>query len=399
MMIIFSWAFFPVVIDEIGYSKSQKYNPRQKPSQPTFNSVPKFNQYYPSEDIMSENQLAFYKHWKTSWNTRQPLNIDGQLSYVFCYAYKIINSRDNSKIIRELSDLRESYRDEEKLPQYLGSWIGDALILEGRFEDSLKFELSADKRLSIKLALDIHISAQDLAQIQKPRVTKYGVQFVDQIIKIADKKLRMIQLSSVEHILSQFVKAKLEFGKYSFFNGVPGPPIIHTISIEPLTGETTSRLSNESKLDISKAAPLYYFKSSNELINFSKKLFRDAENHLRKEQGVPLIGEGWISETALFYLIEEAFPADDVIHHGKPEWLGRQHLDIYFPAHNVGIEYQGRQHQKPIEFFGGQEAYKKTVERDKRKKRLCVKNNCALIYVYPDYDFKVVKSQIEAAMN
>jgi len=96
-----------VAIDEIGNSESKKYKPKQKPSQPKLKSVPKFNQYYPSEDIMSETQLAFYKHWKTMWNTRQPLNIDGQLSYVFCYAYGIINSRDNSKIIRELSDLRE----------------------------------------------------------------------------------------------------------------------------------------------------------------------------------------------------------------------------------------------------------------------------------------------------
>jgi len=108
-----------------------------------------------------------------------------------------------------------------------------------------------------------------LTQIQKPRVTKHGVQFVDQIIKIADKKLSMIQLSSTEHILSQFVKAKLEFGKYSFFNGVPGPPIIHTISINPLTGETTTEISGESNIDTSKAAPLYYFKASKELIDFS----------------------------------------------------------------------------------------------------------------------------------
>ncbi len=50
----------------------------------------------------------------------------------------------------------------------------------------------------------------------------------------------------------------------------------------------------------------------------------------------------------------------------KNQKLKRQHLDIYFPKYNIGIEYQGEQHSRPIEFFGGEEGFKATKERDKR---------------------------------
>lgn len=398
------WAFKPLFFavfktpSNLHTKKIIKSKPRKK-LKSNFLTVPSFSQYYPSVEIMSADQLTYYKHWRENWKHRHALDIQGQLSYVFCYAYDVKNSNDNSKIIRELADLRESYRGEEKLASYLGGWVGDALVLEGRFTEALNYELGIDKRLSLKLALNMPISAKELSSVQKPRVTKHGAKYFDQIIQIADKKLGLIQLSSKEHILAQFVKDKIENTKYSFFNGVPRSPRVFTVTIEPHSGKIVSESAKDNEVDISKSTNLYYFKASSALIEFSKKLFRDAENYLRKDQGIPLIGEGWVSETALFYSIKEAFPEIEVIHHGKPKWLGWQHLDVYIPEHNVGIEYQGLQHNKPIEFFGGQHAYEKTVERDKKKKRLCLKNGCTLIYVYPNYDFEKVKAQIKQGID
>ena len=40
----------------------------------------------------------------------------------------------------------------------------------------------------------------------------------------------------------------------------------------------------------------------------------------------------------------------------------------------VGIEYQGQQHYEPAGYFGGEESFKQTQERDKRKKQLCDEN-------------------------
>ncbi|MCF8273098.1 MAG: hypothetical protein K9I95_04625 [Flavobacteriaceae bacterium] len=111
---------------------------------------------------------------------------------------------------------------------------------------------------------------------------------------------------------------------------------------------------------------------------------REIENEIRQERGVPKIGEGWVSETLLYYNIKKSFKKYHVIQHGSPNWLGLQHFDIYIPELNIAIEYQGTQHQNPVDYFGGEEAFAKGQERDSRKKKLCEENGCLLLYVFPD---------------
>jgi hypothetical protein len=122
-------------------------------------------------------------------------------------------------------------------------------------------------------------------------------------------------------------------------------------------------------------------------------------NTLRSRLGLPKIGEGWINETKLFYQIKEIFSEHVVVHHFKPNWLGKQHFDIYFPFLNIAIEYQGKQHYEPVEFFGGQSAYLKNIERDNRKKILAEAQKCDLIYVDPDYDLNEVCNRILNSKN
>ncbi len=117
------------------------------------------------------------------------------------------------------------------------------------------------------------------------------------------------------------------------------------------------------------------------------KSFAGPENEIRKLLGFKEIGEGWVSETKLFYLIKERFKEHRVIQHGKPKWLGKQHLDIFIPDLNIGIEYQGKQHTMPLGIFGGEDSFQENVKRDKRKKKLCENNNCKLFEVFPEDDF------------
>jgi hypothetical protein len=128
------------------------------------------------------------------------------------------------------------------------------------------------------------------------------------------------------------------------------------------------------------------------LLTNSKK---EIANIVRVEKGLPKIGEGWISETLLYYAVKDAIPEYEVIHHGNPKWLGLQHLDIYIPKLNIGIEYQGKQHTEPVKFFGGVEAFEKNLERDKRKKRLCLENDLKLFYVFPETDTKIFISELK----
>ena len=126
-------------------------------------------------------------------------------------------------------------------------------------------------------------------------------------------------------------------------------------------------------------------------ILFSSEIYED----FRVSKGLPKKGEGWVSETELYYLIKDKFINIEVIHHGKPKWLGRQHVDIWIPEFNFGIEYQGKQHYEPIAFFGGMESFRKGQERDKRKRQLFKENNATLIEVKKGYDIELIFQKIE----
>ncbi len=122
---------------------------------------------------------------------------------------------------------------------------------------------------------------------------------------------------------------------------------------------------------------------------------REAENDYRLSIGAKKVGESWISETELFYKLKEAFKNHQVVLHGRPKWLGRQHFDVWFPEINVAIEYQGVQHDKPVDFFGGKEAYTRNVKRDSLKKDKCLENHCVLIEVRPGYNLEEIIKRIE----
>lgn len=129
------------------------------------------------------------------------------------------------------------------------------------------------------------------------------------------------------------------------------------------------------------------------------KYFRLAENVVRENINLPRINEGWISETQLFNQIQTHFKGYKVIHHASPKFLGRQHYDIFLPSQRIAIEYQGKQHYEPVEFFGGREAFDKNVERDKRKAELSKLNGVELIYVDEGYDLADVVFAVKQGLQ
>lgn len=135
------------------------------------------------------------------------------------------------------------------------------------------------------------------------------------------------------------------------------------------------------------------------ILNQFRYILKESEDLYREKIGMPKIGEGWISETELFYKLADRFKELEVLHHGKPKWIGRQHFDIYFPELNIAIEYQGQQHYQPIDYFGGEEAFKKNQERDENKRKLCMENNCILIYVEENYVFEELVLFIEKSIE
>ena len=86
-------------------------------------------------------------------------------------------------------------------------------------------------------------------------------------------------------------------------------------------------------------------KTQNLIIEETKRILnlilRDAENSYRQSVGVKNVGEAWTSEMNLLNELRQLFSNTEIIHHASPDWLGRQHLDIFFPKYNIGVEYQG----------------------------------------------------------
>jgi hypothetical protein len=107
------------------------------------------------------------------------------------------------------------------------------------------------------------------------------------------------------------------------------------------------------------------------------------ENNLRKNKGYNLIGSLY-NESLLFRLVEENLPQYTILSQYSPIWLGRQRFDIFIKEINVAIEYNGKQHYEPVEFFGGEDGFNYTQERDRQKREKCISNNCKLIEIKYD---------------
>jgi len=88
----------------------------------------------------------------------------------------------------------------------------------------------------------------------------------------------------------------------------------------------------------------------------------------------------WKNESELYVQVKSIFPGVEIKREASPEWLGRQRIDIFLPKLKLAIEYQGEQHYKAIDVFGGQEALERTIERDELKLQKCKENNVEVVY-------------------
>lgn len=56
-------------------------------------------------------------------------------------------------------------------------------------------------------------------------------------------------------------------------------------------------------------------------------------------------------------------------------------FDFYIPSKNLCIEFNGLQHYKPVDFFGGEFYYNEIIKRDKIKEEYCLSNNIKLLTI------------------
>ena len=93
------------------------------------------------------------------------------------------------------------------------------------------------------------------------------------------------------------------------------------------------------------------------------------------------------NQRKIYEMMKEIFPGKKIqfdYKHPNLRFDGsnkKMELDIWVPSLALAVEYQGHQHYEPAEYWGGEEAFKKTKKRDKEKRKQCKELGINLIEI------------------
>ena len=359
-------------------------------------SVPKFQQFFASIDMLNEEQKAFYEELASHLNQRQYIDVEGNISYLFIYVYDWIKHPDNfqpvghsssaseatlmiptgmqshtlgnsnyvyekqvyslytlnknklQQLQQDLTWIAERYRHETTFTLYCLYWAHDCFLALGDYQRYLdvteptlnhKNGSLAMRRLSIQKFLNLPANPLDVAGLVDFKRSSFvkkclGV-FTDKVKKEMEK-----------HITTQH-------GTDDWFHVIDKCGMVWQDCLDIFTGVSFEGLARKKP---SVQIPSWFFPTYRTLNDPIEEeilsVLRKAENSARRALDVPEIGQGWISETLLFKHLAAAFTSTRVIQHGCPVFLGNQHFDIWFPDWRIAVEYHGKQHFEPVEFFG-----------------------------------------------
>jgi hypothetical protein len=241
------------------------------------------------------------------------------------------------------------------------------LTLESQYslDDSQNFIVSyrEDNKEEYFLMQELLDNKYDESSYIKYRI--YGIDVRD-IIRNCESKFYWIMIHDLRNYnYIQSVITELE--KYYQVNS-------HYQLIEILRNEILDKYCIFKRYPVEEKRGTYYQNSLKQII---QKMI--VENRLPSK---------WKSEQDLFRLINNIF--DDAIFHYSEEWIYPQHIDVFIPKIKCAFEYQGQQHHTSIDYFGGDSAFKKRIELDERKKKLCSQNGITLLEWH--YDEPITES-------
>ncbi len=368
----------------------------------THTDIPRWQkQYvYNSSDIYKESNevIKFYTLFKSSFLSQKSIDIEDNYGYVFTLLYDLINTyKTQSDIL-----LKYIYQLESNYPiikPYVTDTIlhyidNDSLLHVAKERGATSDWRFLEDRLNSSIMHDADIA---ISYTQTSVLTSFGKSNLDEI--------KPFLITRIKHVEKQYNSTffNIFYSKNKPYKAIRGR--FHPEYYIDFYQNKDTYLHYKN-IDIEQINQGYiypqkrrYNVADHAVIEYVSHLLRLSEDDYRVSIGLPKIGEGWISETDLYKKICQHYSDYEVIHHGRPKWLGRQHLDIYIPKLNLGIEYQGLQHYTPVNYFGGKEGFLKTQERDKRKNDLCKKNNCKLIYVDERMSFDELIKIIDNIIN
>lgn len=385
--------------------------------------VPEWKEYWPSLASATQEQKVFYDFWEREFEKGNFIDVEGNITYIYIYLYKVIppyvenflKTKNISPLLVYFEKIKKLCKDYNKIIWDLDSIIIDAYLYIKDFNSAWELGKKSNRPLQINDFInfkakcsDISIDGHDLARLVRSdsKITKFGEEHKDEIVQSSNVFLDSFfedhGINFIEYFIKKFDfenltendfkelkefypdEKKFQFWKNNYRKNRRKYPWIYAHYLFSGYSRAGIYIKCESVPSIISVA----------IGNEVKRILRESENILRKKNNLPKVGEGWINETALYYKIVELFPNQKIIQHAKLYWLSPQHIDIYFPDLNLGIEYQGAQHLRPVDFFGGEEAFKMQQQRDQKKIDLCKKNRCKLIHVFENYDIENLKLEI-----
>ena len=150
-----------------------------------------------------------------------------------------------------------------------------------------------------------------------------------------------------------------------------------------------------------------YFKEESKVYQISKEVLHDVKSGKydyieRIEYRKP--ENRWKSEELVYKIILKIYKQNGVIYQHRPHFLrsslGHQlSYDVYISEKKIAVEYQGKQHFEPVEYFGGKEAYERQKQRDEEKAALSKMNGIKLVYInyWEEITPELIRMKIEDA--
>ncbi len=339
---------------------------------------------------MDRAQRRFYADMESRLRRGEYPDVEGNISYVFVFIYKLIasvNEHGFESLHDYLIRLAEGYLKEPKLSDYCRWWAYDCLLGQRKYELYLQkteppsplglATHPSNLRLNVQEQCGLAANPIDILRMCESRNSKFirdNVGLYRDCIRATFGQVTERQGPWFE-VLKKCAEQPEKRYPHSLFQGAVIPWGIASLGFE---------------------LRCFYASTVGTQV---KQLAKAAEDQAREIVGVPKVGEGWISETTLFRSLQKHFDQTITIQHGQPAWLGRQHFDIWFPDWNIAVEFHGEQHFQAVDFFGGAEAFVKNVERDERKAALARRHGVKLFIVTKEDDSTVLIAEIERILS